>query len=236
MATATRSVRQRFQDLAIDKLLTVYIGLRLLPVVDGNVRIAGPLTFTASAKGYKELTDTFVISISIPEEFPDELPVVRETGGRVPRTFHTYSDGSLCLGSPTSQRLHLAKRPTALAFIQRCLIPYFYNFLYFQLYDILPFGELAHGWKGIDQDLSALFGVKTASAAVEMIRLTSLKKRTANKIPCPCGSGRRLGNCHNLTVNNYRDRYGRSWFRREYFSIMKLNPTRGQRSNHGEHS
>jgi SEC-C motif len=51
---------------------------------------------------------------------------------------------------------------------------------------------------------------------MEMVPLTTLKKRVANKHLCPCGSNRRLGKCHNLTVNRLRKQLGRSWFRKEY--------------------
>lgn len=219
---AANPVRRRNEALAIGSLLRTYPGLRLLPAADDRLRLAGTLTFSAKVKGFGEISDSFEIAISVPEAFPDELPDVEETGGRVPRTFHTNPDGSLCLGSPTRQRLHLVERPTLLAFAQYCIVPYFYNFSYFKKHGKLPLGELAHGLKGIRQDYAELFGVKTETAAVEMVRLASMKRRVANKYPCPCGSGRRLGKCHNSKVNVYRDTLRRSWFRNEHRSLVDL--------------
>jgi hypothetical protein len=40
-----------------------------------------------------------------------------------------------------------------------------------------------------------------------------MKKRQANKLPCPCNSGRRVGQCHHLEINRLRNKLGRSWFR-----------------------
>jgi hypothetical protein len=210
------SFQRRIEALDIGPLLRTFPGLRLLPVADDRLRVAGTLAFSARIGDLAEIRDSIEIDISVPEGFPDELPLVRETGGRVPRSFHTNPDGSLCLGSPTGQRLHLVERPTLLAFLQSCVIPCFYGFLYFQEHGRLPLGELAHGWKGICQDYAELFGVKPATAAVDTVRLASLKKRIANKYPCPCGSGRRLGKCHNRKVNLYRTKLGRRWFRKEY--------------------
>ena len=80
-------------------------------------------------------------------------------------------------------------------------------------YDEAPFGDLAHGAEGIREDLRLLFGVDRESAVLPFVRLVAMRKRHANKRVCPCGSGRRLGRCHNRSVNQLRDRLGRYWFR-----------------------
>jgi hypothetical protein len=197
-------------------LLRTYPGMRLLPVDTERFRFAGTLSFRASYGGFKEIHDSFEIEISVPHAYPDQLPEVVEIGGRVPGTFHTNPDGSLCLGSPTRQRLLLIDNPSLLQFVNRCVVPYFYNFSYLHEYGTMPLGELAHGWGGIRQDYADLFDVKTEAAARQMVRLASLKKRLANKHACPCGSGRRLGRCHNRKINLYRTKLGRNWFRTEY--------------------
>jgi hypothetical protein len=212
----------RNHRLEIDILLTRYPGLRLLPVVDDRVRIGGTLLFTADTKGFEPIQDAFDVLISVPETFPAKLPAVKETEGRVPNSFHTNPDGTLCLGSPTRQRLCLVERPTVLAFVEHCVIPYFYNFVHYLKFGILPFGELPHGWEGIFADYAAMFEVLNIPAIVELVRLASLKKRVANKQACPCDSRQRLGKCrHHLKVNGYRDQLGRGWFREEYRSLAE---------------
>jgi hypothetical protein len=91
-----------------------------------------------------------------------------------------------------------------------------YGFSYREKHGCLPFGELDHGMKGICKDLAKLFEVKDEKAAEEMVRLAGMKKRDANKQRCPCGSGQRLGKCHNRQVNRLRDGLGPSWFRDHY--------------------
>ena len=86
----------------------------------------------------------------------------------------------------------------------------------------MPFGELAHGVQGIREYLAELFGSKSSQNAHEFIYLASLQKRRANKLPCPCGSGRRLGRCHHLRVNSLRAQFGRLWFRDEYKRVSYL--------------
>ena len=167
-------------------------------------------------EGLERIDDAYEVEITIPPAFPRELPLVKETAGRIPKSFHTNDDGSLCLGSPVRQHLGLTKSPTLPGFVKNCVIPYLYGFSYREKHGRLPFGELDHGMKGIRSDFAELFGVKSHEAAVKMVELAGMKKRDANKRPCPCGSGRRLGMCHNRRVNALRIQLGRIWFREQY--------------------
>ena len=110
-------------------------------------------------------------------------------------------------------RLVVAESPSILRFVERCVIPYLYGYSYFEKHGILPFGELKHGEEGIREDLGLLFCTDQKSSIQEFVRLTAMRKRHANKAPCPCDSGRRLGRCHHGLVNRLRHLLGRPWFR-----------------------
>jgi hypothetical protein len=208
--------RDRFRRWGLEALRAAHPGLRPQPIVNGTLRLCGEVAFTAETPGYNRIADAFEIELSVPDGFPTDLPSVRDLMGRVPKSFHTHpDDGSLCLGSPTRQRLALVGNPTLLAFVTKCVIPYLYGFSHKEKYGSMPFGELDHGNVGLRADFAALFGVVPAGA-VEMVRLASLKRRIANNAPCPCGSGKRLGRCHHKRVNRLRDELGRLWFRGEY--------------------
>jgi hypothetical protein len=97
--------------------------------------------------------------------------------------------------------------------VERCVIPYLYGHSYFKRNGVMPFGDLAHGARGLREDLMAIFRTKRENAIPHFVRFGSMKKRIANKQPCPCGGGRRLGRCHNRTVNFLRSRLGRYQFR-----------------------
>ena len=71
------------------------------------------------------------------------------------------------------------------------------------------------------EDLRRLFGVTTDAQCMGMLLLASLQKRKANPKPCPCGSMRRLGACHNRMLNKLRKRCGRLTFRDEYLRVRQ---------------
>jgi hypothetical protein len=216
---ATETLRDRIARWRVTDVLAKYPGLRLTNATDGGVQIAGVLTFLAQQPGTECLQDEYHIQLVVPRAFPNAIPLVRETGGRIPPGFHTLTDGSLCLGSPTRLRLHLVNDPTLLGFVERCIIPYLYGRTYFERNKTMPLGELDHGTPGIRQDLALLFGTTRTGRVEDFARLTALKKRHANKRPCPCGSGYRLGRCHHRHVNTLRRKLGRFWFRQIYNSL-----------------
>ena len=197
-------------------MLCAYPGLSLKPITNGLIRLAGTLSFSADAPGLEQIDDAFDLDIAVPAGFPRALPIVRETGGRIPEDFHTVDDGSLCLGSPTQQQLALIDDRTLPGFVRACIVPYLYGFSYHQKHGRMPFGELDHGMEGIRRDFAALFEVSNEHEAEEMVKLAGMKKRFANKQVCPCGSGRRLGKCHNRRVNQLREELGRPWFVEQY--------------------
>jgi len=215
----TESLRRQFENWRIEELLCKYPGLRLRPVTASQVKVAGVLVFSAEAPGKELIEDEYEIEIAIPERFPKWIPTVRETRGRIPPNFHKLDDGSLCLGSPTRLLLMLSESPSILAFVERCIVPYLYGYSYYMKHGTMPFGELSHRQQGIHEDLAAIFGIEQVEAARGFVRLASMKKRRANRRPCPCGSNRRLGKCHRLRVNDLRSRLGRYWFAALYRNL-----------------
>lgn len=204
----------------LEGVFSKYPGLRLVPTADGVV-LNGNLDFAATFNGHGTIEDSYYLKIHVPTSFPKQLPKVWDCGERVPESFHTHYDRSLCLGSPVRQHVKLGKHPTFLDFIDQLVVPYLYAFSYFEKHKELPFGELTHGNDGLKEDYAQLFGLDSKDGVVEMLTLASLKKRVANKRPCPCRSGKRLGRCHNRKVNHLRKALGRTWFAEELRSIQR---------------
>lgn len=203
---------QWLQAWRVDELLGKYPGPRLRPAAAGTLRIAGTLEFSAEARNRPRVSDRYVISLQVAPSFPRSIPVVREMEGRISESFHQMSGGELCLGSPTRIRLILAEAPSLCSFVERCVIPYLYGYSLVEQGEVPPFGELSHGAKGLREDLADLIGFEEEHILGGFVRLLSMKRRQANRRSCPCGSGLRLGRCHNRKVNALRSKLGRRWF------------------------
>jgi len=202
---------------SLNQFLDDYPGMSTAPCSDAGICLRGRFRFKASISGNDELEDFYMLEIFVPDKFPQALPEVKETGGKIPRSgnFHIYSDGSLCLGSPLRllKKIHSAQNLTG--FADKCLVPYLYAVSYKLLHGgDFVFGELAHGDQGIVDDYSIMLGLQERNQITQAIQLLGVKKRIANKRPCPCGCGKRLGACRfHHKLNEFRKMAPVSWFK-----------------------
>jgi hypothetical protein len=209
-------LRQRYANLQIEALLEKYGRLRIAASASEDLVLVGPLRFRVRGPNDEVIEDQYEIELRVPPTLPVALPTARETQGRIPTSYHKLEGDLLCLGSPTEIRLRLSLSPTLLTFVEGLVVPYLYGHSFYVKHGRAPFGELAHGKAGLRQYLADLFGAKPLCNAEEFLRLAGMPKSKANRQDCPCGSGRRLGACHNRRVNNVRKRAGRLWCRDEY--------------------
>ncbi len=197
----------------IDDLLRRFPNLALRPQRNGRTVIAGDLQFSVVVPKFGVIEDTFSIEIHIPGNFPSTLPSTFERNGRIPKTHHKMTDGSLCLGAPLGLRLKATRGKTLLAFIEACVVPYLAGYCIYEKTGEMPFGELPHGTPGLLEEYGRLTGATSTAACIGFIECLGLRKRVANKRMCPCGSGRRLGRCHNRRINPLRGVASRAWYR-----------------------
>lgn len=186
----------------------------------GATVLQGQFAFVGTHERGGTIEDTFALRIHVPASFPRALPIVNETGGRIPKTgeFHiNETDHALCLGSPLGLLQALSKKPTLGGFAENCLVPYLYAISYKLRHGgPLLFGELEHGTPGMLADYMRIFALTSPYQVREALQLLALKKRRANKKPCPCGCGRRTGICKfNGKLRDFRLLAERSWFREQ---------------------
>lgn len=203
-------------------LVERYPELSSTPANDERLILTGEFRFHSDSDGV-ELEDSFDIRIEVSAGYPQTLPMVFETGSRVPRAYHHMDDRSLCLGSPLKLRLALGREYSLTDFMHKCVVPYFHGWLVHDQSGSLPFGELAHGDAGLMDDYMRIFQVNSRATALKMLFLAGRPRAKANRQPCPCNSGQRVGKCHHLVLNALRKRVGRLWFRDEYRWRSKAN-------------
>jgi hypothetical protein len=216
------STSARYERWRVPELLRRYPGLRIRPSYGTELVLAGDLHFRVKGPKEDTLEDSYNIELRIPANFPRTLPMATECAERIDRTYHKLEGGALCLAAPTALRIRLTLSPTLLTYVEEFVIPYLYGYSWFEKDGSYPYGELRHGDEGVLQHLASVFQSKTLQGAHEFIRLAGMMKRSANKRPCPCQSGKRLGRCHNRTVNGFRKRFGRRWCRDEYARLEEI--------------
>lgn len=204
-------------NVDLDNLLAKYCGLSYRPsasdkhfTVRDDLRIVGTLSFRSIATTRLPPLDvSFPIKVIVPRDFPSVIPRTYALDDAIPEEYHTNPDGDLCLGATIHIRRIVNRTPTLLAYVEHCVVPYLYRYQHLQVFGRAPWGELKHGIQGLLQYYKTVFGEATPHQYVQLLRLTALRKRVANKRQCPCQSGRRVGRCHHLRLNRLREASGR---------------------------
>jgi ubiquitin-protein ligase len=104
--------------------------------------------------------DYFALEIFVPDSFPDAIPVVKTTDGKIRANNykgHVYPDGQFCLEIDTAITAFLKNNSSLLAFLTEYLNLYLCGFLYYQKHKRLPFGEHEHGIFGLMDYYCELF-------------------------------------------------------------------------------
>ncbi len=204
-------------DIGLCRFLRQYPRMAIRPTPQQGLTLLGHLDFTAVADDAGTVTDAFELKIEVPHGFPRDLPTVFETGRRIPRTgeFHVNGDGSLCLGSPLRLLRELGKHPTLPGYASRCIVPYLFAMARkLRGGDVPAFGELPHGSAGALSDYADMMDLDDPEQARRALKCLGMKKRRANKLPCPCGCGKRLGACQfNVLLAPYRRLASRRWYK-----------------------
>lgn len=180
----------------IRELLAIHQGLRAPVGPDGDMVISGELTFEAVPKDLPPITESFEIEVQVPTQYPDFLPEVRETGGKIDNEYeHVFPNGTLCLGVPIELRRIFAGQPSLLGFVNSLVIPYFYGYCYWKEHGKHPFGEQKHGGEGIIEYYTYRLNLREEAQAIAFICFL-FEYGYRGHHPCPCGSRRKVRHCH----------------------------------------
>lgn len=200
--------------------LDVYTGMALKPLQGDAFVVQGHFSFDATVTGAGiSIADIYRLKIEIPKCFPREIPKVWEIDKAIPRDGEHHingSDDTLCLGSPIRLLQKLSKEPTLVGFAKHCLVPYLFAISHKRRGGTgFYFSELAHGTPGIISDYQDIFKIKDRNQIPFTMKLLRQKRRLANKKPCPCNCGRRLGRCSlHIKLNAFRELLFQPWFRK----------------------
>ncbi|MHC5949612.1 hypothetical protein ACVXZ3_07465 [Providencia hangzhouensis] len=207
---------KHWKAVGLEAFLSAYPNIRLIDVHADKIELQGEYQLKAQLAGSRFIERTFSLRIVCPSDYPRALPVVFDTASYFPRKqdFHTYSDGSFCLGSDLKIKSILKTDSSLTTFFEKIVIRFLYSVSHRVEFGNFPYGELEHGEKGLIDDYSQLFNVNGKISVLRALKALGLRKRDANKLPCPCSCGDRLGLCDSrFVLNEFRQVERRRWFR-----------------------
>ena len=190
--------RREIQELAIR-----FPSLRFKLDDDGCADVSGTFE-VAPAVGY-------TTKLEIPKRYPHDIPILHCDPAEIPWELDRHvitTNGHACLCARSEYRLHWGENGSLSDFIERLVRPFFVGQFYFDTHGCWPpTGERSHGWKGIVEaytELCAPFGDASSETILRLIRLLSRKHPPQGHELCPCGSNRRLRDCHREAVAKLR--------------------------------
>lgn len=182
-----------------EKTSTLGMYPKLEYIVENDlVKLSGELEFNASFNN-QEISDTYLILIVFPKDYPDAVPVSFETEDKIPDNYHKNPDKSLCIAPPLDLIQKFSSNPCILNYINNLLIPYLYRYSFIQKYGKAPFDEYSHGALGLIEYYFELLEINSISTLGKML-LIVLENKYRGHLLCPCGSYKKLRYCHGLKL------------------------------------
>ena len=207
---------QHWTTIGLEDFLAAHPRIRIAEINDERLVLAGEYHLRAQLEGSKLVDRTYRLKLVCPRDYPNKLPTVIDEEEYFPRNqeHHTYSDGSFCLGSELKIKSLIRHDHLILAFFEKIIDRFLYAVTHRIEYGNFPYGDLAHGEQGLVDDYGEMLGVTGKLAVMRALQALGKRKRDANKLPCPCGCGHRLGRCnYRFVLNGFRNIERRRWFR-----------------------
>ena len=165
--------------------------------------------------------DSYRIRAGVTSDFPAEEPVVFEEGGRIPRIADRHifpKDGNCCLGV-WEEWLLTAQDHRFESFLTGPMHDYFVSQTYYEVHGEWPFGERSHGRLGVLEAYADLLEIvrdeETITAYLHLLSRQTIKGHTL----CPCGSGRRLRQCHSTDLQRLSRKIPAQMAKRMHYTI-----------------
>ena len=203
-------------------------GISITSIEETEITLTGKYELCSCMTGYGNVDENYELEIKIPNSFPKGIPIVREISNKIPRDYNhhiNFTDDSLCLGSDIRIQTEIYNNPTLDGFMNKCIVPFLTAAtIKIKTENTEVFRGLAHGDRGLLDDYKDIFSVNTDEQVIQILKALGLRKRIANKLLCPCGCGKKLGNCKlHFVINKVRKINYRSWFK-QLDKKLKLRP------------
>jgi len=150
------------------------------------------------------------IFLVIPDEYPKSLPMLFCNDPKLPIgniDRHIMSTGQACLGVYAEIGTHWLPGSSIVDFLHNLVAPFLVWQAYYERHGTAPsWGERSHAEKGILEFYREFLETTVDGVAVSFMRLLARKNHPQGHEPCPCGSGKKLRDCHLNLLHVARER------------------------------
>ena len=142
--------------------------------------------------------ESYEIWIGMKATYPYTEPVVFETGGKIPKVVdrHVFPKSERCCLGVWEEWLIKETDHSVANFMNTILQSYFVSQNYYEHYGEWPFGERAHDQGAFVESFSEILGVPAVRETVFAYVNILCGDWPKGHSTCPCGSGKKLRNCH----------------------------------------
>lgn len=169
-------------------------------IEDGVVLLIGTLHISTNVDG-KSIAGDYMLKLVFPRNYPKMYPVVYDLNNSIPKNFHTNPDKTLCLTTPIETSEIFFRNNSLENFINSLLIPYLIGYLYYRDYKVMPYGERLHGIDGKLEYYKEKFNTEKNTSIIKFLQI-AVKKNVRGHQLCPCGSNKRIRDCHATEVKS----------------------------------
>lgn len=177
--------------------LKLEIDAKEVGLITGSLEVANDVAYTIKAL--------------VPAEYPKHEPILqcdpKEIPWKVDR--HVFEkNGKACLCARSETRVHWPWGSDLTDFFTKLVHPFFVGQFYYDTHgEWPPTGERSHGKDGILEafdELLAEFGDPSEEQVRAVLKLLARKNIPKGHEWCPCGSGKRLRDCHRELIVRLR--------------------------------
>jgi hypothetical protein len=155
---------------------------------------------TAFIRGALHLPENlgfYSIEIELLKDYPDSVPLVKETGGKIKRDgeHHIWTTGNCCLFVEEETFRYYPEGTTIKAFIQKVVTGHFINQKHFEVSGKWIDGDRSHGIEGkceFYREELRTDDIGFIYRFIQYLAKVTIKKHWI----CFCGSKKKLQNCH----------------------------------------
>ncbi len=194
-----------------------YPSLHLFIEAHGRAEVRG--TFPVLGEAGRVL-DRFQVAIELPLDFPRQLPIVRETGGRIPWTLarHVISDGTACVLLPDDRWRSFPIGMPFIVYLRGPLHNFFLSQVVVEVGNDWPFGEWGHGVNGIFEYYYEILETADPGTVLRYLAVLKRAKLQVHRM-CSCGSGKPIRDCCRRRIEELRRRVSPETARQSFRAV-----------------